>query len=319
MPTSSNPPRRTLAIAALALLCALSAPAQTELDSVLAVVNNQVILASDLDLETRIFKLLPIGSRRDATPAKSLQRLITRALIEQQILQQDPHGMDVSPNDLDASLEELRQSLPDCQHRDCATPSGWAAYLATLGLTPDRVAGYWSRRLAVLRFIELRFRSGIRIAPEEIESYYKDTLVPKYARPQDAPALDKISPRIQEILLQQRVNLLLNDWLKSLQSQGQVEILDPNLRQPDAETPEGSAKVTPSQYPGRARLAGLRGAGFVKGHDFSRADKPSQINRALAPERSLMGDCHQIPTFSAASLAPANSTELPQSPSGGRA
>jgi hypothetical protein len=29
--------------------------------------------------------------------------------------------------------------------------------------------------------------------------------------------------------LQQRVTALLNDWLKSLQDQGQVEILDPVL------------------------------------------------------------------------------------------
>jgi len=245
MRKTSNPPRTTLAIAALALLCALSTRAQTELDSAVAVVDNQLILASDLDFEMRIFRLLPIGSRRDATPARSLERLITRTLIERQILQQDPHGLDVSEKDLDASLEELRQSLPACKHLDCSTPAGWAAYLATLGLTPERVADYWSHRMAVLRFIELRFRSGIRITQEEIESYYKDTLVPKYARPEDAPPLDKISPRIQEILLQQRVNVLLNDWLKSLQSQGQVEILDPALRPPDAETPDGSATATP--------------------------------------------------------------------------
>jgi hypothetical protein len=250
MPTFPNP-RIILALAALAFLCASSAPAQSpqELDSVIAVVNNQTILASDLDLEMRIFKLLPIGSRRDFTPQKSLERLTTRTLIEQQILQQDPRGMDVTPAELAASLDELRQSLPACKHTDCATPAGWARYLATFGLTPDRVAEYWSHRMAVLRLIELRFRSGIRITPEEIAAYYKDTLVPKYNRPEDAPPLEKISPRIQEILLQQRVNLLLNDWLKSLQDQGQVEILDPALRKSDAEDPAGSAQAAPLSHP----------------------------------------------------------------------
>jgi hypothetical protein len=243
MPTTPNSARIIIALAALALLCALSAPAQApqELDSVIAVVNNQVILASDLDFEMRIFKLLPIGSRRDLTPARSLERLTTRALIEQQILQQDPQGMDVSGKELRDSLEELRQNLPACKQHDCSTEAGWASFLATLGLTPDRVADYWGRRIAVLRFIELRFRSGIRITPDEIAAYYKDTLVPKYARPEDAPPLDKISPRIQEVLLQQRVNVLLNDWLKSLQDQGQVEILDPALRKPDAEDDSGAA------------------------------------------------------------------------------
>jgi hypothetical protein len=252
----ANPILRIAATAALALFCALSGLAQSgreqtpqELDSVVAVVNNQAILASDLDFEMHVFKLLPIGSRRDLTPASSLERLTTRALIEQQIVQQDPHGMDVSPKELNDSLDEMRQNLPACKQRDCSTAAGWASYLATLGLTPDRVAEYWAHRMAVLRFIELRFRSGIRITPEEIAAYYKDSLVPKYAHPEDAPPLEKISPRIQEILLQERVNLLLNDWLKSLQDQGQVEILDPALRKPEEDPPPGSANGAPPSQP----------------------------------------------------------------------
>ena len=200
------------------------------LDSVVAVVNHQVILASDLDLEMHIVHLLPVNNRSDFTRPRALERLTTRALIEQQIVQEDPHGMDVPPKELEDALAELRQSLPACKQRDCASPAGWAAYLSTLGLTPEQVSEYWAHRMAVLRFIELRFRSGIRITPEEIQKYYRETLVPQYARPQDAPPLDRIAPRIQEILLQQQVNGLLGEWLKSLQNEGQVEILDPALR-----------------------------------------------------------------------------------------
>jgi peptidyl-prolyl cis-trans isomerase SurA len=203
------------------------------LDSVVAVANNAIILASDLELEMRIFYLVPINDAADSTPPKALERLTTRALIEQQIVQQDPDGLVVTPAELEASLTELRQNLPACKHRDCMTPSGWAAYLKTLDLTPDRVATYWTHRIAVLRFIEERFRSGIRITPDEIQKYYSDNLVPRYAKPGDAPALERVSPRIQEILLQQRVNLLLNEWLKSLQDQGQVEILDASLKLPN--------------------------------------------------------------------------------------
>jgi peptidyl-prolyl cis-trans isomerase SurA len=221
--------------------------AQVEsLDSVIAVVNKQVILASDLDLEMRIYRLLPIGERDDFTPGRALDRLTARALIEQQIAQEDPHGLEIAPADLTAALTELRQSLPGCKQRDCASAKGWAAYLAALGLTPERVAEYWTHRMAMLRFIELRFRSGNRVAPEEIQKYYRDEFVPKYARPADAPALERISPRIEEILLQQKVNALLADWLKSLQDQGQVEILDPSLRAQPAIEP-ASPVATPEK------------------------------------------------------------------------
>ena len=209
------------------------------LDRVIAVVNTQVILASDLDLEMRVFRLLPIGSQSDYTAAKALERLTTRALIEQQILQEDPHGLEVEPKEVADNLAELRQNLPACKHRDCVSAAGWSAYLATLGVTPNRVDEYWTRRMAVLRFIERRFRSGIRIAPEEIKKYYQDSLLPHYSSAADAPPLDKVSARIHEVLLQQQVNALLNDWLKSLQEQGQVEILDPTLA---AQGPESEEK-----------------------------------------------------------------------------
>jgi peptidyl-prolyl cis-trans isomerase SurA len=206
---------------------------EQQLDRVIAVVNNQVILASDLDLEIRLIRLLPVndrnGNRRDSSPPKALERLTTRALIDQQILQEDPHGLEIAPKDLEESLTELRQTLPACKQRDCNSPAGWSAYLSTLGLTPERVADYWSHRMAMLKFIEERFRSGIQIAPEEIQKYYNETLAPQYAKAVDVPTLARVSPRIQEILLQQKVTALFNDWLKSLQDQGQVEILDPEL------------------------------------------------------------------------------------------
>jgi peptidyl-prolyl cis-trans isomerase SurA len=216
---------------ALALL-AQSAPAADAgqpLDRVIAVVNTQVILASDLDLEMRVVHLLPTTDSHAVTEVQALDRLTTRALIEQQVLQEDPHGLEVDPKDVASNLAELRQNTPACKRHDCATPAGWAAYLATLGLTPERINEYWAGRMAVLAFIERRFRSGIRVAPEDIEKYYRETLAPQYPAPSDVPPLDRVSSRIQELLLQQRVTALLNDWLKSLQDQGQVEILDPEL------------------------------------------------------------------------------------------
>jgi len=201
----------------------------TVLDSVIAVVNRQVILSSDLDLELRMMRLLPTRERSSPEVSEALDQLTTRALIEQQILLEDPRGLDVDPSQVQASLDELRRNLPACRRHDCSSPAGWSAYLATIGLIPRQVERYWSRRMAVLAFIERRFRSGIRIAPEEIEKYYRQTLLPQYPSPASAPTLDQVSARIQDLLLEQQVNALLDDWLKNLQTQGEVEILDPTL------------------------------------------------------------------------------------------
>ncbi len=206
------------------------AEAQVEVDRVVAVVNNQVILASDVELERRMFSLLPVQDAGGETAASALERLTTRALIEQQIVREDPKGMDVAGAELEASLTELKQNLPGCRQQECVTTEGWAAHLAAMDLTAEEVRGYWANRMAVLRFIEMRFRSGIRIAPEEIEKYYREKLTPQYGKAADVPPLERVSARIEEILLQEQVNTLLNDWLKTLQDAGQVEVLDPGLR-----------------------------------------------------------------------------------------
>ena len=80
--------------------------------------------------------------------------------------------------------------------------------------------------MEVLRFIEQRFRTGIKITPEEIQAYYTKTMLPEYARQNTkAPPLDTLSDRIQEVLLEQRVSGMLGDWLKSLRAQVSVVVL----------------------------------------------------------------------------------------------
>lgn len=81
--------------------------------------------------------------------------------------------------------------------------------------------------MAILRFIDLRFRSGIRIAPDQISAYYQKTLVPALEKNHEtAPALSDVSGRIQEILLEQQVSGLFQDWLSSLRDQGNIRIVD---------------------------------------------------------------------------------------------
>jgi parvulin-like peptidyl-prolyl isomerase len=206
------------------------APHTVTLDRVVAVVNNQAILASDVDEEIRLAVLDPgRGGLGVLSRKRALQQLISRALIQQQIRQEDVQATGPSQDEIAARLAEMRKELPACVRQNCASDEGWKAFLDAHGLTPERVDTYLRYRMQILRFIEQRFRQGIRISPEEIESYYKDTLLPQYAAGETTPALDKVAPRIEEILLQQQVNALFDDWLRNLRKQGDVEILDPAL------------------------------------------------------------------------------------------
>ena len=200
------------------------------LDRVVAVVNNHVILASDLDENIRLSILDPNQIGQGAiTRERALQQLISRTLIEQQIQQQGEDATEPSQDDVDARLAEIRKDLPACVHENCASDAGWKAFLAAHGLTPQQVDAYLRAQIEILRFIEQRFRAGIRISSQQIEAYYNDTLLPQYRKGETVPPLDAVASRIEEILLQQQVNVLFDDWLDNLRKQGDVEVLDPAL------------------------------------------------------------------------------------------
>jgi peptidyl-prolyl cis-trans isomerase SurA len=218
------------------------------LDRVVAVVNNQAILASDIDDEIRLSVLDPgRGGLGVLTPTRALDQLIGRALIQQQMHQEDTEAAEPSQDEVDARLLEIRKELPACVRQNCASDTGWSAFLIGHALTPALVETYLRHRVEILRFIEQRFRQGISISPQEIDTYYHHTLVPQYAKGETVPPLDLVSNRIQEILLQQRVNALFDDWLSNLRKQGDIEVLDPALGAPAtaAPTPDSPAQQPP--------------------------------------------------------------------------
>ena len=226
------------------ILCLLPAsiPAQTRaakpvvLDRVVAVVNNQAILSSDVEEEIRLAVLDSGATGGGAlTPRRALDQLISRALIQQQIRAEDALATQPPHEQVEARIADIRRETPACVRQNCASEAGWKAFLAAHDLTEKQVENYITLRLEILSFIELRFRQGIRITAEEISNYYNYTLLPQYAPGEPIPALDRVSSRIQEILLQHQVNVLFDGWLKNLRKQGDIEILDPSLEAPPAQ------------------------------------------------------------------------------------
>jgi hypothetical protein len=204
-------------------------PQQQTLDRVVAVVNNQPILWSDIGNEIRFAALDANEVNGTLTPQRALQQLISRALIQQQIRQEDLAAAQPSDEDVQERVNYIRKELPECARMNCTTDAGWQAFLKANELAAGQVENYLRLRLEVLRFIEIRFKQGIRIPPEETEAYYRDKLVPQYPQGAQAPPLKAVAPRIEEILLEQHVNVMFDNWLDNLRKQGNVEVLDASL------------------------------------------------------------------------------------------
>jgi peptidyl-prolyl cis-trans isomerase SurA len=194
------------------------------LDQVVAVVNGDLILESDIDEERRFSAFQPFRDQsKPFSRADAIGRLVDRALIQQQAKLQP--GEPVTDADVQKQLASLRKDIPACKEYQCSTDAGWEKFVAAQGFTVPELTERWRQRMQVLSFIEMRFKMGQRITPAEIKSYYDKTLLPEYARQKaPAPKLEVISDRIQEILLQQQVSALLVDWLNSLKAQGTVRM-----------------------------------------------------------------------------------------------
>jgi len=203
--------------------------AQTVVDRMVAVVNKRVILESELDQEERVQFLLhekALNTMEQQDTLAALDQLIDRSLLEQQIVQS---GMlDPSPEEMAARVQELRARISSA-----ATDEGWKALLVTYGLTQQDIEEHVRSEFRVLRFVDLRFRGLVRVDKAEIDAYYQDKLLPELKkRGAQEPPLAEVSGRIERILVEQRVDQMLNDWLQILRSQAHIEKIAPTLPKP---------------------------------------------------------------------------------------
>jgi len=208
-----------------------SAEEPVTLDSVVAVVNGDLVLQSDVEAEQRFAAFQPFSEPKPIARDEVIERLIDRSLIQQQMaLQPEPAIPDAR---VETELAVLRKSIPKCAAYHCDTDAGWQKFVEDQGFTMAELIERWRLRMEVLRFIEERFRTGITILPSDIDDYYQKRMMPAYQNENMKPPPEAtIADRIQEILLQQRVNKLLDDWLTALRAQGSVRMLKPGEEAP---------------------------------------------------------------------------------------
>lgn len=211
----------------LTIIVALMAQAQPEvlLDRIVATVDRHAITRSDVEQEAR-FSHLVDGKTGDITvqdEIAALDRLVDRDLITDQVV---VFGViPVSNQELDARLAEIRKQIPGA-----ASDGSWQGMLAENGLTEQDVENRVKQEIQTLRFIDLRFRSEVRVGTRSVQTYYDTKFVPDMKKKNlTAPPLEQVQDQIETILREERVNALIADWLKTLRSQGHIQAFDPSL------------------------------------------------------------------------------------------
>lgn len=201
-------------------------------DRVVAIVNGEIVLDSDVNEEKRFEVIQPYpNTAGEPTRDQEIERLINRDLILQQAKLQTE--INVSDEDVASQIAGLRKTLPACKQFGCETDTGWNRFLASHGFGSAAFQHRWHQRMEVLAFINARFGVGTTVSGAQVREFYQSTMLPQYAKAHVKPApLTSVEGRIRDVLQQQQVSNLLRDWLQSLRAQGSIAVLHPREEAP---------------------------------------------------------------------------------------
>jgi peptidyl-prolyl cis-trans isomerase SurA len=210
-------------ILAVLFLASITLRAGEVLDRIVATVNGHVILQSDWDEELR-FECFMSGHMLSDISIDQKKAALDR-LIDQQILREQMHVMDLKPA-ASGQIEKQMDALKADQLRQHAGAS-WETALSQYRLAEKVIENQVAAELEQFQLIDTRFRPSIQVSQVEIEKYYREQLVPKLPA-SDTVSLTDATPKIREILVQEKMNQLLNSWLETLRSQAQIRIMSAN-------------------------------------------------------------------------------------------
>jgi hypothetical protein len=191
----------SLALVACLLFVSL-ASAQEVIDRVVARIENDVILLSDVRLLSR-YQLLVEG--KTESDAEILDRLIDQWIVRNEAnVARTPQPSDA---DIDRAVERLIQGF--------SSKEDFEARRKLAGLSEADVRRVTTDQLFLNSYLDSRFRPTVRVDEQAIQDFYKNALLPRaQARRTAPPAFDAAHDFIQEALVQRGINEQADRWLK---------------------------------------------------------------------------------------------------------
>src|ERR1700680_2239288 len=213
--------RKTSILACIVALLAIALPARAGdvLDRIVATVNNHAILQSEWQDAIR-YEAFVAGRRLDQVQAGDRKAALDR-LIDQEVLPEQmrssgfPHA---NRQEVEKRIQEIRQ-----QPAGAESEAGWQAALARYGLTENELKKRVALQVDLMGLVDARLRPNVVIDSKSIESYYNQELLPQLRQSgaQQVP-LAEVTPKIKELLTQQKMNQLLVACLHDLSAGNRI-------------------------------------------------------------------------------------------------
>jgi hypothetical protein len=186
-------------------------PAQKVIDRIVARVDDDIILLSDLR-ELGEYQQLVEG--KSESEAQQLDRLIDQWIVRKEAeTARFPLPADA---DVERSLERWKKSF--------ATAEDYEERRKQAGLSEAEVRQIVQMQVYLNNYLDSRFRPLIHVDQKAIEEFYNTRVVPRAkARGQAPPSLEAASDYIQEALIQKGIDEQADRWLKESRARLQIK------------------------------------------------------------------------------------------------
>jgi hypothetical protein len=185
-------------------------------DRILAVVDEEPILVSDLD------RLIGLGlvSARSGEEENAFRRRVLDDLIDQRLRfrEVERFGFEVLPLDLiETQVAAISARFP--------SPKAFNDQLKELGLSREGLRELLAQQLLVLTYVEERLGPRIYVGIDDIRRYYDQTLVPRLRQERaPVPPLDDVREQIRQVVREQRLNEEIDQWTAELHEGANIQI-----------------------------------------------------------------------------------------------
>jgi peptidyl-prolyl cis-trans isomerase SurA len=190
----------TLALFVLARAAAAEkVPGWVEVDRVVAVVNGNVIL--DSEVARRVAPMAPGPGK--PPPAEARKQMLD-TMIDELLLTQEASRVriEVSDQDVTGAIQEIKK-------QNGLDDAGFEKALAAQGYTPELYREDVRQQILRLRAINVVIRPRVVVRDEELEAAYKEA---RKANPK-LGTFEAEKPRLQQVLFEQRMAAETQKWL----------------------------------------------------------------------------------------------------------
>ena len=201
---------------------AFSAATAEVIDKTVAVVGARSVTASEVGQQVALEALSEgrPADYSDRSRSDALQRVIRQRLVMQEMAVANFAG--AGEQDAQIQLDRQKQLFGGARR--------FRESLEEYRLKEQEVVDFLRRQLDFERFIDFRFKTGLVPPRADVVAYFEEVYLPALERINRSETIEQAYPVIEQTLIEQRINPMLENWIREVRARTQVEILDAALK-----------------------------------------------------------------------------------------